>query len=332
MKAVIPGLAVVLALTGCGGGGGGGASSGPPATSTSPPAPPSPPPPPPPSSGFDTAEYRATRGAVSMNALAAYQRGATGAGVKVAVIDSGVDLESLQFVGRIDPASADTAGNATIDDVGGHGTAVAEILAAHRDGVGSHGIAFDATLVVFRTDIPGSCAAGDCIYRLTAIEDAIDRARMAGVRVINLSVIGTTNPTATMLAAIDRATAAGMVLAICGGNDGAAADPQIWAREIALSPQARGQVVLSGYVNGSDNLIGPRAGVAAAHFITTTAGSCSEATPIIAGALVLLAQAHPGESGAELLARLYAAARDGGAPGQDATYGRGIVDLTRAFP
>ncbi len=267
-----------------------------------------------------------------MNALIAYQRGATGAGVKVAVIDTGIDVANPQFAGRIDPASTDTAGNGTISDVGGHGTGVALALAAGRDGVGSHGVAFDSTLLVFRVDAPGTCAAGDCILSLAAIEAAIDRARLAGARIVNLSTIGDAMPTPSMLAAIDAATAAGMVIAICGGNDAGAANPQTWGAAIALSPEARGQVVLAGFVNGSDVLLGSRAGNASAHYVAAAAGSCSGSTPLVAGALALLAQANPNLSGAELVARLYASARDGGAVGQDAVYGRGIVDLTRAFP
>ena len=91
--------------------------------------------------------------------------GLTGEDVVVGVIDSGIDLQSVQFEGRIDPASADTAGNGTLDDVSGHGTGVADILAARRDGIGTHGVAFDATLVIYRTDFPNSCARGESSMR-----------------------------------------------------------------------------------------------------------------------------------------------------------------------
>jgi subtilisin family serine protease len=267
-----------------------------------------------------------------MNALAAYRRGATGAGVKVAVIDSGIDVTSPQFAGRIDPASADLTGNGSLADVGGHGTGVALALAAGRDGIGTHGIAFDATVMVFRVDFPGTCAAGDCIFSLSAVETAIDRARQAGARIVNLSMISEAAPRSTLLAAIDGATAAGMTIVVCSGNSPGASSPQGWATGLALSPEARGQVVIAGFANGSDNLLGPRAGIAAAHFVAAAAGSCSESTPVVAGALALIAQGSPNLTGAELVARLYASARDAGAPGQDTVYGRGIVDLTRAFP
>jgi subtilisin family serine protease len=92
------------------------------------------------------------------NALAAYDRGYTGAGIKAAVIDTGIDVANSPLAGRIDPASTDTAGNGTLNDINGHGTAVALLLAARRDGVGSHWVAFAATIVAFRADLPGTCA------------------------------------------------------------------------------------------------------------------------------------------------------------------------------
>ncbi|RYY32362.1 MAG: peptidase S8, partial [Sphingomonadales bacterium] len=180
-------------------------------------------------------------GAVSMNALAAYNRGATGAGIKVAVIDTGLDLESTEFTGRIDPASADLAGAGTLDDASSHGTGVTAILAARRDGVGTHGIAFDATIIAFRAE---PACSGGCFMSLAAITEGIDRARMAGARVINLSVIADNPPTAAMQGAIDRATAAGIIVTVCAGNEGQP-QPQVWGAGIAGNAAiARGLVIL----------------------------------------------------------------------------------------
>ncbi|PNB05988.1 hypothetical protein C1X69_30495, partial [Pseudomonas sp. FW305-67] len=59
----------------------------------------------------------------------------TGKGVHVAVYDDGVDTSHSEFAGRIDaaPAPAGTQGAAT----GLHGTAVAGIIGAADDGVGT---------------------------------------------------------------------------------------------------------------------------------------------------------------------------------------------------
>ncbi|RYD54384.1 MAG: hypothetical protein EOP60_07725 [Sphingomonadales bacterium] len=265
-----------------------------------------------------------------MNALAAYARGATGAGIKVAVIDTGIDLESPEFAGRIDPASANLAGAGTLDDANGHGTAVAAILAARRDGVGTHGVAFDATIIAYRAE---PACTSSCFMSLAAVAEGVDRARIAGARVINLSLIADTAPTAAMRAAVDRATAAGVIVTICSGNEGRA-QPQAWGGGLASDPAiARGLIILVGSVDAGGAMIASSnlAGDGADHFLSANAGACSAATPMVTGALALLAQANPGMSAAQLVAALYASARDAGAPGQDAIYGRGIVDLTAAF-
>ena len=81
-------------------------------------------------------------------------------------------------------------------------------------------IAFDATIVSERTDQPGTCAsADDCAFYDTAIAAGIDRARVAGARVINMS-LGGSPPGQTLTAAIQRAVNAGIIIVIAAGNDG----------------------------------------------------------------------------------------------------------------
>src|SRR5205085_10083281 len=95
---------------------------------------------------------------VVSNAIAAYNAGSTGKGVKIGVIDSGINPSLPEFAGRIDPASGDVAGSRGVSDEDGHGTAVSAVAAAARNSSGSMGVAFDATIVSERADEPGSCA------------------------------------------------------------------------------------------------------------------------------------------------------------------------------
>ena len=103
----------LVTLAGCGGGtsGGSGVASTPaPPTTAAVTSAATPAPAPTPAVNYDTAEYRRSNACAQAQALAAYNAGATGTGVLVGVIDSGVDANSAEFTGRISSLSADFAG------------------------------------------------------------------------------------------------------------------------------------------------------------------------------------------------------------------------------
>ena len=314
---------------------------------------------------FFSIKHLNTVGAVSANALVAYNKGGTGQGIKVGVIDSGLDLASDQFTGRIDAASANVAGGTTYDDPDGHGTAVAFTIAGLRNGTGTQGIAFDATVIVARADTPGSCATTTgtnpgCSFDDANIAKGIDLAVSAGARVINMS-LGGDAPTAELIAAIGRATARGVVIVVSAGNDGTDAvkgkTPDPFGAGIVDSASARNLVILAGSVGannsrtaGADTIsdFSNRAGSGPeAQFYLAAVGEdvrapCNDtqvclwsgtsfSAPQIAGAAALLAQAFPTLTGAQIVQILLTSARDAGATGTDAVYGRGVLDLTKAF-
>lgn len=288
-----------------------------------------------------------------MNALAAYNVGATGLGIGVGIIDSGIDLQSEEFGSRVSSASQDFGGNASIDDEGGHGTAVAFTLAGRRNGTATHGVAFDATLIVLRADRPGTCATesttdddSGCKFPTDAIQRGVDAARVAGAKVINISLGGSSMPQ-SLQAAIGRATQAGIVVVIAAGNDGSD-NPDPFTDVANSTSLARNQVIIAGSVGSTDGIstFSDKAGTSAAHFLTAVGervrapdenntaylwSGTSFAAPQISGAVALLAQAFPNLSGAQIVDILFKSARDVGAPGVDAVYGNGVLDLTRAF-
>src|SRR5207253_11492596 len=140
---------------------------------------------------YNTTEYRSSSYSVAAGAIAAYDAGATGKGVKIGIVDSGINPKLLEFTDRIDPASGDVAGNRGVSDEGGHGTAVSAVAAAARNDIGTMGVAFDATIVSERADQPGSCSGTDgCQFFDGAIAAGIDAARLAGAKVINMSLGG----------------------------------------------------------------------------------------------------------------------------------------------
>jgi subtilisin family serine protease len=83
-----------------------------------------------------------------INASSAYSRGWTGQGVKIAVVDSGYDVDHSEFTGQI-AATRDYTSTGMQDNVG-HGTHVLGSMIAKKDGTGTHGVAYDATAVVVK--------------------------------------------------------------------------------------------------------------------------------------------------------------------------------------
>ena len=342
----------LMTLAACGGG------SAVSSTPNVPPAAPAPvpPPPPPPTVNYNTAEYAQSNAAVQAQALSAYQAGASGAGVTAAVIDSGIDRNSAEFSGKISNLSADLAGARGIQDQGGHGTAVASVLLAAKNDIGMHGVAFGATLLVARTDTPGSCSNttgpdSGCSHADNNIARGVDLAIGAGARVINMS-LGGSPANATLRAAIGRATAAGIIIVISAGNDGdtnpaAAANPDPLA-QIATDPIARGLVLIAGATDSNRNIasFSNRAGTGAAYYLTALGvrvrandetgtaflwSGTSFSAPVVSGAVALLAQAFPNLSGAQIVDLLLRTTTDLGLTGTDAVYGRGELNIARAF-
>lgn len=293
-----------------------------------------------------TAEYQNSAGLVQANAISAYDAGFTGKGVIAAIVDGGIDTANSEFAGRISPASAAFGGNTTIQDEGGHGTAVAGVLGAAKNGSVIEGIAYDATLLIARTDTPGTCAKGDCEHDDVNIAAGVDLAVTNKARVINIS-LGGEAASAVLVNALDRATAAGIVVVIAAGND-STADPDPFALVANNDAVARGLIIIAGATgtNGQIATFTDLAGSGANHYLAADGASLttyglgnklysytgtSFSAPLIAGAVALLAQAFPTLTGAQIVQLLYDSAYDAGAAGIDATYGRGILDLAGAF-
>ena len=221
--------------------------------------PPPPPPPPPasfpstiaPPSAFETREYNATVGLPLIGASSAYAIGATGQGIKVAVIDTGSITDHPDFDGAtittydVCASTAcpgyDSAGNSLTQvrqpgdiDTEGHGTLVTGVIAAVRqddfqttadDNVpnGIHGIAYEASVLDIRADSPGSCArTGEdegCTFADSNLVRAIDYAIAQGATIINMSLGGEVDTNSTLENAVRRAAQAGILVVISAGND-----------------------------------------------------------------------------------------------------------------
>jgi hypothetical protein len=108
----------------------------------------------------------------------AYARGWTGKGVVVGVIDTGVNLQNPDLFGRVkmfyDPLKL---GN---NDVVGHGTHVAGIIAANKNNYGMQGVAYDAQLIVVKV-------TNTSAFPVSTALSGMNFAVMNGATVINWS-------------------------------------------------------------------------------------------------------------------------------------------------
>lgn len=101
---------------------------------------------------FETPEYLAQPGLAVIKAAKLYERGGTGDGVTVAVIDSGLTPGHPEFKQRLAGPGYSYIDNVygisgVNDDPLGHGTQMAGLIAAAKDGKGMHGVAFAAKIL-----------------------------------------------------------------------------------------------------------------------------------------------------------------------------------------
>ena len=133
-----------------------------------------------------------------------------GAGIRVAIIDTGVDTKHPDLVGRTQL----TRNYIDTDEVAfrgdRHGTQVAGLIAASaNNGVGIVGVAPDVRLMVYKACWQASATTGGRCNSFT-IAQAIADALAAKAQVINLSLVGPSDP--LLEALITRAIDSGVIV------------------------------------------------------------------------------------------------------------------------
>ncbi len=142
--------------------------------------------------------------------------GVTGAGVGVAVIDTGIDFTHPDLSGAIDAFSS-FGGSAQDDE--GHGTHVAGTVAAAKNGADVVGVAPDATLFAVKVlDATGSGSDSDVIAGLDWVA-----ANAASVQVVNMSLGRPSSADDSLMrAAVQGVYNAGVSVVVAAGNDSSA--------------------------------------------------------------------------------------------------------------
>ncbi len=298
----------------------------------------------------------------------AWANAITGQGVKVAVVDTGIDYTHPDLAGKVIAQYDFTTDTADAMDDNGHGTHCAGIIAS--EGTVYHGISSDVSLMAAKVlDSTGNGYVSDVML---GIQWAVEQ----GADVINMSLgegqySGSCDYT-DLAQVVNEATAAGVVVCCASGNDGnpnALVSPACASGAIAVGSVDKTDAIASYSDGGVElDLVAPggdtAGGVNHPEIISTfstevansseycfylVSGQCydslfvadgdryiravgtSMAAPHVSGAAALVLQANPELTPAEVKIILEQSADDLGTPGWDNIYGWGRLNIAQAL-
>ncbi len=254
----------------------------------------------------------------AMGAPATHSAGETGEGVKIAVLDSGLDVYTeIEAYGGIDLVDPEYCQG---DDMTGHGTAVSGIIAAPDDGAGVVGIAPEARIYVVRVlDESNEAPVSRIISGLDwCIENDVD--------IINMS-FGAAEYSQLLETKITEASQAGILLVASAGNGEAVEYPAKFDEVIAVGSVTSSMTKAENSATGQElEFSAPGENV----YTTSLIGGygafsgTSIASPHITGAAAVLWGKDKTKSPEFIRALLAASAKN---LGDAESYGNGLPDL-----
>ncbi|MER5336101.1 S8 family serine peptidase [Micromonospora sp. NPDC002717] len=283
-----------------------------------------------------------------IGAPAAWAAGYDGTGVKVAVLDTGADLNHPDLAGKVAESQSFVPGE-SVQDGHGHGTHVAATIAGTGAASGGRykGVAPGAQLLVGK--VLSDAGGGEESWIIAGM----DWAAHSGAKVVSMSLGGPAGDGGDpMSEAVDRLTAeTGVLFTIASGNSGPGAttvgSPGIAASALTVGAVDRADAVTSFSSRGplasgalKPEITAPGANIVAARAAGTSMGTpagdhytaasgTSMATPHVAGAAAILAQQHPDWTSARLKGQLVSTAKT---TADTSVYaqGAGRTDVSRA--
>lgn len=255
----------------------------------------------------------------------------TGSDVKVAVVDTGIDLDHRDLTGNIKGQVNTINPLKTGNDDNGHGTHVAGTIAAINNSIGVIGVG--PNIFLYAVKVLGKNGSGWLSDVIEGLGWCVDN----GMQVVNMS-LGSSSDSQSLHDAVNAVNAAGIIQAAAAGNDGGAVIyPAAYPVVIAVSAIDNTDTAASWSSRGPEvDLAAPGAGILSTYnngYYKTLSGT-SMATPHVSGAAALALTTGVGVYDLdgdgiwdpdEVQNKLEATADDLGAVGKDDFYGAGVV-------
>ena len=263
----------------------------------------------------------------------------TGVGVKVAVVDTGIDSAHPDLLANLKGGYNAISPTKSWADDNGHGTHVAGTIAAVSNSIGVVGVAPSASLYAVKVLSRGG------VGRISDIVAGIQWAVTNDMDVINMS-LGGSGYSEAFDTACQNAIDAGVVIVAAAGNSGPDPDtveyPAKFARVIGVSAIDDANAIASFSSRGDGvDIAAPGVRVFSTYKGKTyaTLSGTSMASPHVAGVAALVLTTAVGSDDAdadgtwdpvEVQARLARTAQDLGDTGFDSNYGAGLVRADQA--
>lgn len=293
--------------------------------------------------GFSTTEYLESWGVSRIGSESVHAQNVKGAGVKIAVLDTGIDAGHPDLVtnfnggARFLSSDLDPANQDIFDDSwNSHGTHVAGIIAAEMNGAGVVGVAPEASL--YAVKVLDALGAGYLSDTISGIEWAVENK----MDIVSMS-LGLSTDSQALAIACANAYEAGVLLIAAAGNNygGDVVYPARYSSVIAVGALNEDDSTNAMSAIGQDmELVAPGAGI----YSTTAYGNyyyltgTSQAAPHVAGVAALMISAGADDLNNDGVAdhqdirlKLHATAFDLGTPGHDIYHGYGLVNAEAAI-
>ncbi|MBK4735073.1 S8 family serine peptidase [Noviherbaspirillum sp. DKR-6] len=265
-----------------------------------------------------------------VNAAAAWD-GSKGAGVTIAILDSGVDGSHPDLVPNLVAGYNSYDNNTNTADACGHGTAVAgTAAAAMNNGAGVAGIAGAAKIMPVRVAYFDT-SYNECYAYYSTVANGLTWAADHGAKIANISYGGVASSSAITSAAQYMKSKGGLVF-VSAGNNGTQDSTAPNASMIVVSASDQNDNLYSWSTYGSFVTLAAPGDV----WTTSNGGGYQEwmgtsfSSPLAAGVGALVMAANPSLTPDSIQNILQSTALDLGAAGKDIYFGYGRVDAAGA--